>query len=98
MKVELTNEQIERIKFELGKEFETNSISKHAKNLCKTCRKSKICAPHNRYGLIAMRCDCHIRRIKALVGKKILPLFKKIAKDGWDEYLKKYQEVLNEKP
>jgi len=35
--------------------------------------------------------------IKKQWGKKILPLFKKIAKAGWDEYLKKYQEVLKEK-
>ena len=34
--------------------------------------------------------------IKKRFGKKIVPIFKLLAKDGFDEYLKRYKEVLND--
>ena len=35
--------------------------------------------------------------IKKRFGKKIIPIFKKLAKLGYDEYLTKYKEILEEK-
>ena len=46
-------------------------------------------------GMLAVHRICW-SSIKKRFGREVLPLFKKIADAGWPDYLKRYEEVLND--
>lgn len=60
--VRFVKESIDNLKILYGNISEEDAIVRSTSSLCGTCRKSKICNPHNNYKVQAIECSKYIAR------------------------------------